>query len=240
MASNCTSDGEVVVQGYRGGIDAKERHKLSERERRKSTTQLFSSLHSLLPNSKIIRIEQSAVLDALIEYIPIAADRLRSLQILKDNASSTTTSSVLSNSKSFSLPAFQVSDNKQSKATSAANKISDFDIHIASEPSSSVTIRVRGDQINVTLVSDDTKSTTPQNVLISADVLDELEKHQLELVRSTHCRDASKLLHHFQTKVCDSLEKSPAELQSRLQVLAKELQKPRKPDLLKRTFDQLE
>ncbi|KAI3929138.1 hypothetical protein MKX01_006374 [Papaver californicum] len=115
MAIDCTSDQEVAVQGCGGGIDAKERPKLAERERRKSMTQLFY----------------------------------------------------------------------------------------------------------------------------------ELENHQLELVRSTHCRDATKVLHHFETKVflcilCDSLEKSPAELQSRLQVLAKELQKPRISNLLKRTFDHLE
>ncbi|KAI3840087.1 hypothetical protein MKW98_014542 [Papaver atlanticum] len=201
-------------------------------------TQLFSSLHSLLPNSKTLRNEQSVILDALLKYIPKAADRLRSLQISIDDASSsTTTSSVLSNSKFSSLLAFQGSDNKKNKATSAASTVSDCDIRIAPKPSSSVAIRVRGDRVNVTLV---TKSTTPQNVLISADVLDELENHQLELVRSTHCRDANKVLHHFQTKVCDSLEKSPAELQSRLQELAKELRKPKKSNFLKRPFDQIE
>ncbi|RZC70833.1 hypothetical protein C5167_033970 [Papaver somniferum] len=249
MAIDCTSDPEVVEESngkpeYGGGnggggiIDAKERHKLLERERRKSMTQLFSSLHSLLPNSRTIRNEQSAILDALIEYIPKAADRLRSLQTSIDDASSSTTSSVLSNSKFSSLPAFQgSSDNKKNKATSAASTISDCDIRIAPKPSSSVALRVRGDRVNVTLV---TKSTTPQNVLIPADVLDELENHQLELVRSTHCRDATKVLHHFEAKICDELEKSPAELQARLQELAKKLQKPRKSTLLKRTFDQTE
>ncbi|KAI3930475.1 hypothetical protein MKW92_042843 [Papaver armeniacum] len=216
MAIDYTSDQEVVEESNGkpeyGGIDAKERHKLLERERRKSMTQLFSSLHSLLPNSKTIRNEQSVILDALIKYIPKAADRLRSLQTSIDDASSSTTSSV-------------------NKATSAANTASDCDIRIAPVPSSSVAIRVRGDGVNVSLV---TKSITPQNVLISADVLDELENHQLELVRSTHCRDATKVLHHFETKICNSLEKSPAELQSRLQELAKELRKP------KRTFDHIE
>ncbi|KAI3883220.1 hypothetical protein MKW92_039535 [Papaver armeniacum] len=244
MSIDYTSDPEVVEEsngkpeyGVRGGIDAKERHKLLERERRKSMTQLFSSLHSLLPNSKTIRNEQSVILDALIEYIPKAADRLRSLQISIDDASSSTTSSVVSNPKFSSLPAFQGSDNKKNKATSAANSISDCDIRIAPVPSSSVAIRVRGDRVNVSLV---TKSITPPNVLISAGVLDELENHQLELVRSTHCRDATKVLHHFETKICNSLEKSPAELQSRLQELAKELRKPKKSNLPKRTLDHSE
>ncbi|KAI3859577.1 hypothetical protein MKX03_007596 [Papaver bracteatum] len=223
--------------GVRGGRDAKERHKLLERERRKSMTQLFSSLHSLLPNSQTLRNEQSVILDALLRYIPKAADRLRSLQTSIDNASSSTTSSVLSNSKFSSLQAFQGSDIKKNKATSAASTVGDCDIRIAPVPSSSVAIRVRGDRVNVNLV---TTSTTPHNVLISADVLDELENHQLELVRSTHCRDATKVLHHFETKICDGLENSPVELQERLQELAKKLEKPRKSTLRKRTFDRIE
>ncbi|MCL7033367.1 hypothetical protein MKW94_030306 [Papaver nudicaule] len=224
-----TSDREVVQrsskkldygggEGNGGGIDAKERHRVAERERRKSMTQLFSSLHSLLPNSRTIRNEQSAILDEVLKFIPIAAARLRSLQTSEDNASSSTHESVLSQSDSFSL-----------SATSAANStISDCDIRIAPEPSSVVAIRARGNRVNVTLVSDDTKSAAPRNVLISGDVLDELENHQLELVRSTHSRDATKVLHHFETKICDSLEKSPTELQSKLQELAVELQKPTK------------
>ncbi|KAI3859578.1 hypothetical protein MKX03_007597, partial [Papaver bracteatum] len=124
MAIDCTSDPEVVQGssgklehgggggGNGGGIDAKERHKLAERERRKSMTQLFSSLHSF-----------------------------------------TTTSSVLSNSKFSSLPAFQGSDIKKNKATSAASTItSACDIRIAPVPSSLVAIRVRGDRFNVNLV----------------------------------------------------------------------------------------
>ncbi|KAI3924094.1 hypothetical protein MKW92_015713 [Papaver armeniacum] len=241
MSIDYTSDPEVVEEsngkpecGVRGGIDAKERHKLLERERRKSMTQLFSSLHSLLPNSKTIRNEQSVILDALIEYIPKVADRLRSLQTSIDDASSSTTSSVVSNSKFSSLPAFQGSDNKKNKATSAANTISDCDIRIAPVPSSSVAIRVRGDRVNVSLV---TKSITPQNVLIPADVLDELENHQLELVRSTHCRDATKVLHHFETKV---FWRNSAELQSRLQESSKGTPKPAKSNLPKRTLDHSE
>ncbi|KAI3987623.1 hypothetical protein MKX01_007089 [Papaver californicum] len=211
--------------GNGGGVDARERHKLAERERRKSMRELFLSLHSLLPHSNTVLKEQSAILDEIIKYIPIAAARLRSLQNRKENSNynssnrssltsfsslSKLSSSVLSKTKSSksysSVPSVQVSDrdnnknNKKNSATSAAtataNTIIDCDIRVAPEPSSSVAIRVRGDRVNVSL--SDTKGTS-QTLLLSA-VLDELENHQLELVRSTHCRDGSKVLHQSESK----------------------------------------
>ncbi|OVA01017.1 Myc-type [Macleaya cordata] len=247
MAIDWSSDWEVVGSdgksggegsqgtgggGGGGGIDARERHKLAERERRKSMRELFLSLHSLLPHANTVRKEQSAILDEIIKYIPIAAARLRSLQNRKENSSTTWNRSKLS-SKSASSPSIQVSDRNNS-ATSANS--SDCDIRVAPEPSSSVAIRVRGDRVNVSL--SDTKGTS-QTLLLSA-VLDELECHQLELVRSTHCRDGSKVLHHSESKICDGLDRSPVLLKARLQELARKLHKLRKSSSLKRTFDQLD
>ncbi|RZC77523.1 hypothetical protein C5167_001670 [Papaver somniferum] len=247
------------VGGNGGGVDARERHKLAERERRKSMRELFLSLHSLLPHSNTVRKEQSAILDEIIKYIPIAAARLRSLQNRKESSSnnssnhssltssassSKVSSTVLSKTKSYSsVPSVQVSDrdnknnNSKNSATSAvANTIIDCDIRVAPEPSSSVAIRIRGDRVNVSL--SDSKGTS-HTLLLSA-VLDELENHQLELVRSTHCRDGSKVLHHSESKICDGLDKSPNLLKSRLQDLARKLHKLRKSTSLKRTFDQIE
>ncbi|KAI3847601.1 hypothetical protein MKX03_024386 [Papaver bracteatum] len=249
--------GSQVGGGNGGGVDAKERHKFAERERRKSVRELFLSLHSLLPHSNTVRKEQSAILDEIIKYIPIAAARLRSLQNRTDNNSSnssngsslTSSSSVLSKtktktkSKSYSaVPSVQVSDrdnrnnNKNSATFAAANTIIDCDILVRPEPSFSVAIRVRGDRVNVSL--SDTKGPS-QNLLLSA-VLDELENHQLELVRFTHCREGSKVLHHSESKICDGLVKSPSLFKSRLQELATKLHKLRKSTSLKRTFDQIE
>ncbi|KAI3874259.1 hypothetical protein MKX03_014291 [Papaver bracteatum] len=247
--------------GNGGGVDARERHKLAERERRKSMRELFLSLHSLLPHANTVRKEQSAILDEIIKYIPIAAARLRSLQNRKDNSSnssnhssltssasssklsSTVLSKTKSKSKSYSsVPSVQVSDrdnknnNKNSATSAVANTIIDCDIRVAPEPSSSVAIRIRGDRVNVSL--SDSKGTS-HTLLLSA-VLDELENHQLELVRSTHCRDGSKVLHHSESKICDGLDKSPNLLKSRLQELARKLHKLRKSTSLKRTFDQIE
>ncbi|MCL7040467.1 hypothetical protein MKW94_027491 [Papaver nudicaule] len=264
MATDWGSDWEGKSSGGGGngsGVDARERHKLAERERRKSMRELFISLHSLLPHSNTVRKEQSAILDEIIKYIPIAAARLRSLQNRRDSnntssnssnrssltssaSSSRLSSSVLSKSKSRSrsTPSVQVSDRDNNKndinsATSAAAAaVIDCDIRVAPEPSSSVAIRVRGDRVNVSL--SDTKGTS-QTLLLSA-VLDELENHQLELIRSTHCRDGSKVLHHSESKVCDGLDKSPSLLKSRLQELARKLHKLRKQTSLKRTFDQIE
>ncbi|KAI3923313.1 hypothetical protein MKW98_026906 [Papaver atlanticum] len=233
------------------GVDARERHKLSERERRKSMSGLFLSLHSLLPHSNTVRKEQSAILDEIIKYIPIAAARLRSLQNHTDknssnssNGSSLTSSSsssklsVLSNTNS-SVPSIQVSDrdNNKKSATSTNNTILlDYDIRVAPDASSSVAIRVRGDRVNVCL--SDTKGTS-RTLLLSA-VFDELENHQLQLVRSTHCRDGSKVLHYSECKICDGLDKSPSLLKSRLQELARQLHKLWKSTSLKRTFHQIE
>ncbi|KAI3964438.1 hypothetical protein MKX01_007128 [Papaver californicum] len=256
-----SSDWEGKSGSQGGGVAARERHKLAERERRKSMRELFLSLHSLLPHSNTVRKEQSAILDEIIKHIPIAAARLRSLQNRKDNnsnnnssnrssltssssSSKLSSSSVLSKTKSSksysSVPPVQVSDrdnkNIKNSATSAANTVIDCDIRVAPEPSSSVVIRVRGDRVNVSL--SDTKGTS-QTLLLSA-VLDELENHQLELVRSTHCRDGSKVLHHSESKICDGLDKSPSLLKARLQELARKLHKLRKSTSLKRTFDQIE
>nr|BAO74175.1 bHLH transcription factor [Eschscholzia californica] len=228
-----------------GGIDARERHKLAERERRKSMRELFLSLHSLLPHANTIRKEQSAILDEIIKYIPIAAARLRSLKNRKESSSSPnwnrSKSSLNSSASSSSLPSIQVSDLtcsnviSNSATSSSLINISDCDIRVSPEPSSSVAIRVRGDRVNVSL--SDTKGSS-QTLLLSA-VLDELEAHQLELVRSTHCRDGSKILHHSESKICDGLDKSPALLKARLQELARKLHNLRKSTSLKRSFDQI-
>ncbi|KAI3838096.1 hypothetical protein MKW98_009047 [Papaver atlanticum] len=253
--------GSHGVGGGGNGVDARERHKLAERERRKSMRELFLSLHSLLPHANTVRKEQSAILDEIIKYIPIAAARLRSLQNRKDNSSnssnhssltssasssklsSTILSKTKSKSKSYSsVPSVQVSDrdnknnNKNSATSAVASTIIDCDIRVAPEPSSSVAIRIRGDRVNVSL--SDSKGTS-HTLLLSA-VLDELENHQLELVRSTHCRDGSKVLHHSESKICDGLDKSPNLLKSKLQELARKLHKLRKSTSLKRTFDQIE
>ncbi|KAI3971257.1 hypothetical protein MKW92_041306 [Papaver armeniacum] len=240
--------GSQVGGGNGVGVDARERHKLSERERRKSMSGLFLSLHSLLPHSNTVRKEQSAILDEIIKYIPIAAARLRSLQNHTDNNSSDSSnrSSLTSSSSSSklsslishsSLPSIQASDrdNNKKSATATNNTILlDYDIRVAPDASSSVAIRVRGDRVNVCL-----SKGTSRTLLLSA-VLDELENHQLQLVRSTHCRDGSKVLHYSETKICDGLDKSPSILKSRLQELARELHKLRKSTSLKRTFHQIE
>ncbi|XP_068664056.1 transcription factor bHLH126-like [Aristolochia californica] len=215
------SDWDAVgSDGKSGGVDARERHKLAERERRKSMRELFLSLHALLPHANTVRKEQSAILDEIIKYIPLAAARLRSLQSRRDAPS-----------KPKNSPTIHVSDRN-----SASSNTSDCDIRVAPEPTSSVAIRVRGDRVNVSL--SDTKGT-PQALLLSA-VLDELEAHSLDLVRSTHCRDGSKLLHHSESKICDGLDRSPAFLKARLQDLACKLHKLRKSPSLKRNFDQVE
>ncbi|KAI3933074.1 hypothetical protein MKW92_036558 [Papaver armeniacum] len=237
--------GSQVGGGNGGGVDAKERHKFAERERRKSMRELFLSLHSLLPHSNTVRKEQSAILDEIIKYIPIAAARLRSLQNHTDNNSSDSSnrSSLTSSSSSSklsslishsSLPSIQVSDRDNNKKS--ATILHDYDIRVAPDASSSVAIRVRGDRVNVCLSG--TKGTS-RHLLLSA-VLDELENHQLQLVRSTHCRDGSKVLHYSESKICDGLDKSPSLLKSRLQELARELHKLRKSTSLKRTFHQIE
>ncbi|XP_058083273.1 transcription factor BHLH6-like [Magnolia sinica] len=215
-----SSDGKTGGGG--GGVDARERHKLAERERRKSMRELFLSLHALLPHANTVRKEQSAILDEIIKYIPLAAARLRSLQNRRDSPAS--------HHKSSS-PAVHVSDRN-----SASSNSTDCDIRVAPEPSSSVAIRVRGDRVNVSLT--DTKGTS-QALLLSA-VLDELEAHHLDLVRSTHCRDGSKLLHHSESKILDGMDRSPPLLKSRLQDLACKLHKLRKSSPLKRTFDQID
>ncbi|KAF5208201.1 Bhlh transcription factor [Thalictrum thalictroides] len=221
------SSSEGKSSGSNGApLDARERHKLAERERRKSMRELFLSLHSLLPHANTVRKEQSSILDEIIKYIPLAAARLRSLQNRKDSVPLKR-----SNNKTAS-PTIQVSDRKSSDSLNS----SDCDIRVAPEPSSSVAIRVRGDRVNVSLT--DTKGTS-QTLLLSA-ILDELEAHDLELVRSTHCRDGSKVLHHSESKISDGLERSPALLKTRLQELACRLHKLRKSSALKRTFEQLD
>ncbi|KAL5981819.1 hypothetical protein ACLOJK_015884 [Asimina triloba] len=207
-----------------GGVDARERHKLAERERRKSMRELFLSLHALLPHASTVRKEQSAILDEIIKYIPLAAARLRSLQSRRDSPSS---GGHLKSSASSGAPAVQVSDRTNS---------TDCDIRVAPEPASAVAIRMRGDRVNVSLT--DTKGTS-QALLLSA-VLDELDAHHLDLIRSTHCRDGSKLLHHSESKIADGMDRSPALLKARLQDLACKLHKLRKSSALKRTYDQMD
>ncbi|KAK9123221.1 hypothetical protein Sjap_012823 [Stephania japonica] len=197
------------------GLDARERHKLAERERRKSMRELFLSLHALLPYSNTVRKEQSAILDEIIN--PAATTPPPPAAAAAAAAADTVSSS--------------------STVTDAGSGSSgDCSIRVAPEPSSSVSIRVRGDRVNVSLT--DTKVTS-QSLLLSA-VLDELVGHNLELVRSTHCRDGSKVLHHSESKICDGLELSPVLLKSRLQELACRLHKLRKTSSnLKRSFDQI-
>lgn len=181
---------------------------------------LFLSLHGLLPNAGTVRKEQSAILDEIIKYIPIAAARLRSLQTRRDAP------------EKSPAPAVRISSDRNSDSS----ETSDCDIRVAPEPSSSVALRVRGDRVNVSLT--DTKGTS-QALLLSA-VLDELEAHQLALVRSTHCRDGCKLLHHSESKIMNGLDRSPPMLKQRLQDLAWKLHKLRKPSSLKRTFNQVD
>ncbi|XP_042483134.1 protein IRON-RELATED TRANSCRIPTION FACTOR 2-like [Macadamia integrifolia] len=219
--------GDATTAG--GGVDARERHKLAERERRKSMRELFLSLHSLLPHANTVRKEQSAILEEIIKYIPLAVGRLRSLQNRKDCPSS-----VSSRESPSPVPPVQVVDQHSASSDSAG-----CDIRIAPEPSSCVSIRIRGDRVNVSLIDTNPKGTS--QVLPLSAILDELEAHHLELVRSNHCRDGSKILHHTECKVCDGLDKSPALLKARLQELATKLHRLRKSSSsLKRTFDQLD
>ncbi|XP_010246746.1 PREDICTED: uncharacterized protein LOC104589957 [Nelumbo nucifera] len=206
-----------------GGVDARERHKLAERERRKSMRELFLSLHALLPHANTVRKEQSAILDEIIKYIPLAAARLRSLQNRGDSPSSSGISKA--------SPTVLVSDRNSTSPNST-----DCDIRVAPESSSSVAIRIRGDRVNVSL--SDTRGNS-KAFLLSA-IFDELEAHQLELIRSTHCRDGNKILHHSESKICDGLDRSPALLKARLQELACKLHRLRNSSSLKESFDQLD
>ncbi|XP_031495529.1 transcription factor bHLH126-like [Nymphaea colorata] len=206
--------------GGGGGGDARERHKLAERERRKSMRELFLCLHSHLPHSQTVRKEQSAILDEIIKYIPLAAARLRTLQSRRDQ---------LARSSSSPRGLTHVTDRNSASSL-------DFDIRVMPDSASSVAVRVRGNRVNVSLT--DTKGAAPTMLLST--LLDELESHQLQLVRSTHCRDGSRLLHHSECKVVDGLEISPALLKSRLQDLACKLHRLKRPAVLKRSFDQLD
>ncbi|XP_043692338.1 uncharacterized protein LOC122642802 [Telopea speciosissima] len=210
----------------RGCVDARERHKLAERERRKSMRELFLSLHALLPHAKTVRKEQSAILEEIIKYIPLAVARLRSLQNRKDSPSS-------ASSRGSPSPVPLVDRH------SASSDSSEYDIRVSPEPPSSVSIRIRGDRVNVSLADTNPKGTS--QVLPLSAILDELEAHHLQLIRSTHCRDGSKILHHTECKVCDGLDKSPALFKARLQQLASKLHRLRKSSSsLKRTYDQLD
>ncbi|KAJ4979296.1 hypothetical protein NE237_010076 [Protea cynaroides] len=171
------------------GIDARERHKLAERERLKSMRELFLSLHALLPHANTVRKEQSVILDEIIKYIPLAVARLRSLQNRKD------------------LPSSVSASVTQSDRHSVSSDSSEFSIRVASEASSCVSIRIRGDRINLSLTDTNPKGTS--QVLPFSAILDEIEAHKLQLVRSTHCRDGSKILHHTECKICDGLDRSP-------------------------------
>ncbi|PIA64706.1 hypothetical protein AQUCO_00100280v1 [Aquilegia coerulea] len=208
-------------------INVRERHKLAERERRKTMRELFLSLHSLLPHANMVRKEQSSIQDQIIKYLPLAAAQLGSLQKRKDSISLNR-----SNNNTTLSPKIQVSDKNSSDSLNS----SDCDIKVAPEPSLSVAIRVRGDRVNVSFI--DNKGTS-QALLLSA-ILDELQAHNLELVSSTHCRDGSKVVHHTECKISDALERSPALLKKGLQELAYRLHKLRKSSTLKRTFDQLD
>ncbi|CAN6483302.1 unnamed protein product [Victoria cruziana] len=204
-----------------GGGDARERHKLAERERRKSMRELFLCLHSHLPHAPTVRKEQSAILDGIIKYIPLAAARLRTLQARRDQLSRSASSSP----RHLTHPTVHVAHRNNASAL-------DFDIRVMPDSASSVAVRVRGNRVNVSLT--DTKGAS-QTMLLST-ILDEMEAHHLELVRSTHFRDGSKLLHHSECKVVDGLEISPALLKSRLQDLACKLHRIRRSSVSKRSF----
>ncbi|KAK1277456.1 hypothetical protein QJS04_geneDACA016877 [Acorus gramineus] len=200
-------------------LDARERHKLAERERRKSMRELFLSLHSLLPHSSTVRKEQSAILDEIIKYIPLASARLRSLR--NRSTSTTTTSSSSSSSSSSSL-------HDSDAVVHVKGTRGDCDIRVAPELSSSVAIRVRGDRVNVSLTDTKGGTTTTaaaQSLMPLSSVLDELESHGLRVVRSTHCRDGAKILHHSECKTNEGSEGSPVLVKERLQELACKLQK---------------
>ncbi|KAF9620433.1 hypothetical protein IFM89_012610 [Coptis chinensis] len=158
-------------------IDAKERHKLGERERRKEMRELVLSLHSLLPHSNLVKKEQSSVLSELIKYLPLASARLQSLQEQRDSVRSVMTT-----------------DPVVFKETSLDS--GDSDIRIMAELSSSVSIRVRGDRVTISLSY---AQGTLKTLSLSA-ALDELEAHQLQLIRATHCHDGSKMLLHYESK----------------------------------------
>ncbi|XP_010246747.1 PREDICTED: uncharacterized protein LOC104589958 [Nelumbo nucifera] len=205
-----------------GDVNARERHKLAERERRKSMRELFLSLHAILPHANTVRKEQSAILDEIINYIPIAVARLQALKKRKNSFSPS--------ASSMTKPTVRISNRN-----SASSNSTDCIIRLVPEPSSSVAVRLRGDRVNVSLT--DIKCDG-QTFLLSA-FLDELEAHHLEPVRSTHCRDGSKILTHSESKIPDGLERSPALLKERLQELACKLQKLRSNVSLKRSFDQI-
>ncbi|KAK1278450.1 hypothetical protein QJS04_geneDACA003379 [Acorus gramineus] len=192
-------------------VDARERHKLAERERRKSMRELFLSLHSLLPHSSTVRKEQSAILDEIIKYIPLASARLRSLR----NRSSSSSSS--SSSVNFESDAMMVS--------SGGTREGDCDIRVAPEPSSSVAIRMRGDGVNVSLTDAKGGTTAMSRSLMLSALLDEVESHGLCVVRSTHCRDGTRVLHHSECKINEGLNQSPELRKARLQELACKLHK---------------
>ncbi|KAK9169844.1 hypothetical protein Syun_001984 [Stephania yunnanensis] len=239
------------------GLDARERHKLAERERRKSMRELFLSLHTLLPHSNTVRKEQSAILDEIIKYIPLAAARLRALQSRRDASSGQSPSTatkdgaaaeIASSSSTVTdagLDTFGQSPPPATKATttelaSSSSKVvatgsaRDYSILAASEPSASVSIRVREDRVNVSLTG--TKGNAQRQ--LPSVVLDELHQHKLELVKSTLCRDGSKVIHHTESSHCDGLERSRVLLKSRLQDLACKLQKLTKTSsTIKRSFD---
>ncbi|KAK1291279.1 hypothetical protein QJS10_CPB17g01883 [Acorus calamus] len=202
-------------------LDARERHKLAERERRKSMRELFLSLHSLLPHSSTVRKEQSAILDEIIKYIPLASARLRSLRN-RSTSTTTTSSSSFSSSSSSSL-------HDSDAVVHVKGTGGDCDIRVAPELSSSVAIRVRGDRVNVSLTDtkggNTTTTTAAQSLMPLSSVLDELESHGLRVVRSTHCRDGTKVLHHAECKTNEGSEGSPVLVKERLQELACKLQK---------------
>ncbi|XP_077240200.1 uncharacterized protein LOC143881088 [Tasmannia lanceolata] len=205
--------------GNSGGLDSRERHKMAERERRKSMRELLLSLHSLLPHSNTVRKEQSIILDEIIKYIPLAVSQLRSLQARKHASLSPSP-----NLSSSSSPAIFIPDSGE------------CEILFSPEPTSSIAICVRGDHVNVSLTIDVKANSQP---IPLSDVLDELEAHHLDLIRSTHFRDGTKFIHHSETKICDGLDRSPAMLKERLQDLACKLNKLRIQSSLKRSFDQI-
>lgn len=333
MAGRTTAGGDVnggagaEEEGIATEDPARERHKAAERERRKSMRELFLSLHALLPHGHSVRKEQSAILDEVIGYIPLAASRLSTLRgnYYHQNASrvlptagapptsSGSTSggscrrennqrrrhhpysSACSSSSSTTYgrsscdpiyfdgqspvrsqppeePDRQITDhNRQTAATEgdAYCSISNGSCVSASVPSHqpppgpplqfhiqlqqqedeapnssstissptsgsspSVSIRVRGYCLSVSVIDTREPYTSSSfcsshSLLMLSAVLDELEAHHLRLLRSTHCRDGTKLLHYSESKIAEEMGGTPIELKAKLQHLAHKLRSMR-------------
>ncbi|KAK9142341.1 hypothetical protein Syun_011741 [Stephania yunnanensis] len=92
--------------------------------------ELFLSLHALLPHSNTI-----------IKYIPLAVARLRVLQSRRDASSGQSPSAATK-----AGAAAEIVSSSSTVTDAGSGNSEDCSIRVAPEPSSSVSIRVRGDQ----------------------------------------------------------------------------------------------